>query len=93
MKFASNFQSHVADHETFQKKLFSKKSQFSKTMLYFDGIIGFLSRIGSTDWFGFSLLELHALHKKWNFTLRISSVNVTKSAGNCGFGHIYWRNL
>ena len=20
------------------------------------------------------------------------SVNVTKSAGNCGFGHIYWRN-
>ena len=33
------------------------------------------------------------LHKKWNFPLRISSVNVTKSAGNCGFGHIYWRNL
>ena len=24
--------------------------------------------------------------------LRISSVNVTKSAGNCRFGHIYWRN-
>ena len=22
----------------------------------------------------------------------ISSVNVTKFAGNCGFGHIYWRN-
>ena len=33
-----------------------------------------------------------ALHKKWSFPLRISSVNVTKSAGNCGFGHIYWRN-
>ena len=31
------------------------------------------------------------LHKKWSFQLRISSVNVTKSAGNCGFGHIYWR--
>ena len=29
---------------------------------------------------------------KWSFPLRISSVNVTKSAGNCGFGHIYWRN-
>ena len=29
------------------------------------------------------------LHKKWSFSLRISSVNV---AGNCGFGHIYWRN-
>ena len=30
--------------------------------------------------------------KKWSFPLRISSVNVTKSAWNCGFGHIYWRN-
>ena len=33
-----------------------------------------------------------SLHKKWSFPLRISSVNVTKSAGNCGFGHIHWRN-
>ena len=33
-----------------------------------------------------------ALHRKWSFPLRISSVNVTKSAGSCGFGHIYWRN-
>ena len=32
------------------------------------------------------------MHKKWSFPLRISSVNVTKSAGICGFGHIYWRN-
>ena len=31
--------------------------------------------------------------KKWSFPLRISSVNVTKSEGNCGFGHIYWGNL
>ena len=28
-------------------------------------------------------------HKKWSFPLRIYSVNVTKSAGDCGFGHIY----
>ena len=35
--------------------------------------------------FDFKLL----LHKKWNFPLRISSVNVTKSAGNCGFGQIF----
>ena len=34
----------------------------------------------------------NTLHKKWSFPLRISSVNVTKSAGTCGFGHIYWRN-
>ena len=32
------------------------------------------------------------LPKKWSFPLRISSANTTKSAGNCGFGHIYWRN-
>ena len=30
--------------------------------------------------------------KKWSFPLRISSVIVTKSAVNCGIGHIYWRN-
>ena len=32
------------------------------------------------------------LHKKWSFPLRISSVNVTKSAISCGFGYIDWRN-
>ena len=31
-------------------------------------------------------------HKKWSFSLRISSVNVIKSAVSCKFGHIYWRN-
>ena len=29
---------------------------------------------------------LFLLHKKYSFPLRISS-------GNCGFGHIYWRNI
>ena len=33
-----------------------------------------------------------ALHKKRCFPLKISSVNMTKSAGNCGFGQIYLRN-
>ena len=32
------------------------------------------------------------LHKKWHFPLRVSPVNVTKSAGNCGFVYIYWTN-
>ena len=32
------------------------------------------------------------LHKKWSLPLRNSSENVTKSAGNWGFGHMYWRN-
>ena len=31
--------------------------------------------------------------QKWTFPLRNSSINVTKSAWNFGFGHIYWRNL
>ena len=36
------------------------------------------------------VIHIHAsLHKKRNFPLMISSVNVTKSAGNCRFGHIY----
>ena len=32
---------------------------------------------------------LMPLHKKWSFPWRISSVNVTKSAGNCRFSRIY----
>ena len=39
----------------------------------------------------FIVLVYITLYKKWSFPLRISSVNVTKSAGNCGFGHINWR--
>ena len=33
-----------------------------------------------------------ALHKKWSFPLRNSSVNVTKSTVSFRFGHSYWRN-
>ena len=33
-----------------------------------------------------------SLLKKWSFPLKISPVNVTRSAISCGFGHIYWRN-
>ena len=38
------------------------------------------------------ILLMITLHKKWSSPLRIFSVNVTTSAGNCGFGHSYWRN-
>ena len=31
--------------------------------------------------------------QKWSFLLRISSVNAPRSAGNCTFDHICWRNL
>ena len=38
-----------------------------------------------------SLLETW-LNKKWSFPLRISLVNITRSAGYCVFGQIYWKN-
>ena len=35
---------------------------------------------------------LLALHQKGSFALKISLVNVTRSAENCRFGHIYRAN-
>ena len=35
------------------------------------------------------LQVLPTLHRKWSFPVRISSVNLTKSAVSCGFSHIY----
>ena len=32
------------------------------------------------------------VNKKWSCPIRMSSVNVTRPVGNCGFGHVYWRN-
>ena len=37
------------------------------------------------------VIIISILHLNEVFSLRISSVNVTKSAGNCRFGHIYWK--
>ena len=42
---------------------------------------------GPTDYTGKAVQK--TLHKKWSFPLRISWVNVTKSAVSCRFGHIY----
>ena len=36
--------------------------------------------------------EQEPLHQERSFPLRISSVNVTKSAVFCEFSHIYWKN-
>ena len=41
------------------------------------------------DSLGMNVSKQQSLHKKQDFELGISSVNVTKTAGNCGFGHIY----
>ena len=42
--------------------------------------------------FHLNIFEQKSLHKKWNFPLRKSSVNVTKSTVSYVFDHIYWRN-
>ena len=34
-------------------------------------------------------IEPCTLHKKMKFSIKISSLNMTKSARNCRFGHIY----
>ena len=41
----------------------------------------------------FNIFEVVTLHKKWSFSLRINSVNVTKSARNFRIGQMYWRNF
>ena len=38
-------------------------------------------------------VKIWTLHKKWSFPLRISSINVTKSPGNCGFGHTFTEEI
>ena len=51
----------------------------------------FLASVGFTVTKLFCGIKSNA-SQEWSFPLMISSVNVTKSLGNCGFGHIYWRN-
>ena len=61
--------------------------------------IGYISRISVYKLSDYCLNEymltekkslfLIRLHKKCSLLLRISSVNVTKTAVSCGFGHIY----
>ena len=53
-----------------------------KVALVTNGLRGFSKNTCSS-------ISVTSLQKKRNFPLRISPVNVTKSAGNCGVGHIY----
>ena len=47
----------------------------------------------NTQYFYSEKLTRPTLRKKWGFPLRISSVNVTKSAGNCRFGHLQKKSV
>ena len=50
----------------------------------------FITVISKFSSIGFSLF--HCTKQTWSYLLRVSSVIVTKFVGNCGFGHIHWRN-
>ena len=63
-----------------------KKRKYQKEFL-----LGLLS--GGKLWEGVVIiLRPITAKRKWSFPLRISWVNVIKSAVSCRFGHIYWRN-
>ena len=85
---------------TLKIRIFFKIYNF-KDNGWFQTEIPLIRLLPFTDWINtcreimFLLLskfdEINKLHCTKNGV--ISSVNVTKSAGNSGFGHIYWRNL
>ena len=50
-------------------------------------------RSKASPWKLLRLTTKLSLLKNWSFPLGISSVNVSKSSVNFGFGHIYWTNL
>ena len=37
-------------------------------------------------------LKVNGTAQKTEFSIKDSSVNMTKSPGNCGFGYFYWSN-
>ena len=53
-------------------------------MLKFISIFREVSKLWKWNFFPKNRAFLSTLHKKWSFQLQISSVNVAKSAGNCG---------
>ena len=94
---------HCKKHEVFHiEDISSKCDQIRKKVLWhfqIRTVSGFKNGRTYTNIMLFFANERHqihiifnshkSLHKTWSFPLRISSVNVTKSGGNCGFGHIY----
>ena len=58
-------------------------------------LIFYLEFCSANQWTGFYMIMasfMRELKKTLSFPSRISSVNMAKSARNCGFGHHYWRN-
>ena len=74
----------------------SVRKQTVKSQVYWiffsANIINNISNANLLTDFSENIFFFLSLHEKWSFPLRRSSVNMTKPAVNCGFGHIYWRN-
>ena len=64
-----------------QDIIFNRKVKYSDPPLTFNNNIVYHATLQKH----LGIILDNPLHKKWSFPLRISSVNVTKSAGNCGF--------
>ena len=69
------------DKSSTKKQVFSDSSNRNNKILTFPIVAAAMRVVGT-----------FTAEKKGSFPLRISSVNVSKSVGHCGFGHIYWRN-
>ena len=85
----------VTDEEVFVKLINQFPHFLTKSIDRYNGLSNMRDEsifffLQSFFWRKLHLISLFHCTKKWSFPLRISSVNVTKSAGNCGFGHIYW---
>ena len=79
-------------------RLFYKSNK--RCRAFFDQLVWNFSIVAQLQtWWKFGLFPIvfwsvaFILDKKWSFPLRVSLVNVSKSAVFCGFFHIYWRNL
>ena len=91
------FKAQVSAATPVQIKTLKQRSQDSvhkNKMNKIDMNVGHLERgVDSNRFLILSFLQFISLHKeKKSFPLRFSSVNVTKSAVSCEFGHIHWRN-
>ena len=64
------------------------KHQKARSFLFSRGVKRPVAWIGLIN-----IFNSYHCTKKWSFPLRNSSVHVTKSAGNCGFGHLLKKAL
>ena len=68
----------------FRLKWSSSLIALSNVIVYWSSVVNYFQSL--------KFLLVMSLHKNRSFPSRTSAVSVTKSAGNCGFGHSYWRN-